>query len=123
MGRLEPLFLRDSNLELFEEINNHSFILQLDRRGNRDYRYYSLPVTDKFIKYIEKSTGFTLAEGKGKTDICTLCTDVCGINLSVGYYDEHKPTEKLIFEEWLNTYTIVKNMLEGKLKRYPLKKE
>lgn len=120
-GQVGAHYLKEKNPDVFEEINNHSFMLQLDRRGNNDYKYYSLPVTDEFIKYIEKSTGYTLEQGKGKTDICTLCTKICGVNVSVGYYDEHKPTERLCYAEWLRTYSIVKNMLDKPLKQYRLK--
>ena len=117
-GQIGAHYLKESNPDLFQEINDHCFIIQLDRRGSNDYKYYSLPVSDGFIKYIEKSTGYTLAQGKGKTDICTLCTIACGVNLSVGYYDEHKPTERLCYKDWLNTYNIVKNMLDKPLKKY-----
>lgn len=120
-GQVGAHYLKEKNPTLFEEINNHSFILQLDRRGRNDYKYYDLPVTAEFINYIEKSTGFALAQGKGRTDICTLCTRACGVNLSVGYYDEHKATERLCYEEWLNTYHIVKGMLEKPLKKFALK--
>lgn len=120
-GQVGAGFLKDSNPELFNEINEHSFILQLDRRGSSDYKYYSLPVTPEFIKYIEKSTGYMPVQDKGKTDICTLCAKACGANLSIGYYDEHKPSERLCCDEWLNTYNIVKNMLMKPLNKYPLK--
>ena len=120
-GQVGTHYLRDSNPSLFDEINDHSFILQLDRRGSNDYKYYQLPVTKEFIKFIEKATGYILAQGKGRTDICALCTKICGINLSVGYYDEHKSTEKLCYSEWLHTYQLVKNMLERPLKKYLLK--
>ena len=120
-GQIGANYLKDSNPELFEEINDHSFILQLDRRNSSDYRYYGLPVTPEFVSYIESETGFTLAEGKGRTDIGILCTKACGVNLSVGYYDEHKPTERLVYSEWLNTYNIVKTMLAKPLKKYKLK--
>lgn len=122
-GQVGAHYLKENNLPLFEEINNHSFMLQLDRRGKNDYKYYHLPVTKEFINYVERSTGFVLARGSGKTDIGTLCTKACGVNLSIGYYDEHNPTERLCYKEWLRTYNIVKRMLEKPLKQYVLKKD
>lgn len=117
-GQIGAKYLKESNPVLFDEINSHSFILQFDRQGSNDYRYYDIPVSHDFITYIEKETGYLLAEGKGRTDIIVLCRDICGVNLSIGYYDEHKPSEKLVVSEWLNTLEIARGMLEKKLKRY-----
>jgi len=120
-GQVGAHFLQESNPVLFEEINNHSFMLQLDRRGSHDYKYYKLPVTEQFISYIEQETGYELATGKGRTDIGVLCTRICGVNLSVGYYDEHKPEEKVVIDEWLHTLDIVRKMLKKPLVQFLLK--
>ena len=122
-GQIGAKYLRDSNRDLFNEINEHSFLLQLDRRGRKEYKYYHLPVGEDFIRYIEDATKFTFTQGKGKTDICTLCEKACGVNLSIGYYDEHTPDERLNYNEWLDTYNVVKGMIEKPLKKYKLKSE
>ncbi len=92
----------------------------MDRRGSSDYKCYDIPVTDEFKKYIETETGFELSVGKGKSDIVTLCENVCGANLSIGYYSEHKAEEYLVLAEWYNTLSIVKRMLKKPLGRYPI---
>ena len=119
-GQIGAHYLRETNPELFDEINDHSFIIQFDRRGSCDYRCYDLPVLKEFKSYIEKETSFSLAEGKGRTDIIVLCRDICGVNLSVGYYNEHKPTERVVVEEWQNTLNIVRDMVSKPLIQYKL---
>lgn len=96
--------------------------IQLDRRGSRDYKFYHLPVTDEFEKYVVESTGYECAGTTSRTDICVLCEKICGVNLSVGYYNEHHPEEILRYDEWLGTYQIVKRMVEEPLKQYLLEK-
>lgn len=120
-GQIGARYLRDSDPELFRELNGHSFILQLDRRGGSDYKLYDVPVTDEFRDYIEAETGFTRAFGSGRTDIIVLCESVCGANLSVGYVHEHHSEELLRLEEWKNTLSIVRRMLAKPLKRYPIR--
>ena len=121
-GQIGSHYLRDSNPDLFRELNDHAFILQLDRRGASDYKTYELPVSREFVSFVEGSTGYALATGKGRTDIQVLCEDVCGVNLSVGYYDEHKPTERVVLEEWEHTLRLVLDMVSKPLSRFPLAK-
>jgi len=115
-------FLKREYPELFAEINAHSFIVQLDRRGSSDYKFYKLPVSQEFRTYIETETGYHDAGTESRTDIVVLCEDVCGVNLSVGYYDEHGPDESFVYEEWAHTLEILRTMLCKKLRRYPLMK-
>ena len=51
-----------------------------------------------------------------------LCEKICGVNLSVGYYNEHHPEEILRYDEWLGTYQIVKRMVEEPLRKCFLEK-
>lgn len=120
-GQIGAHYMKENYPEIFNEINEHSFILQLDRRGKKDYKCYDLPVTEEFKKFVEKSTNYVLSQSSGKTDICTLCTKVCGVNLSVGYENEHKPNEILNYKDWLHTYQLVKAMLKKPLKKYAMK--
>lgn len=122
-GQVGAHYLKDTNPDLFKEINSHSFIIQFDRRGSNDYRCYDLPVTQEFKSYIEKETSFSMAEGNGKTDIIVLCKDICGVNLSVGYYDEHKPTERVEVEQWHSTLRKTKDMVFKPLTQYKLIEE
>lgn len=118
-GQIGSHYLRDTNPSLFDELNSHSFMVQLDRRGKNDYKVYDIPVSDEFLAFVERETGYERAEGSGKTDIMVLCRDVCGVNLSVGYYDEHRGEERLVISEWERTLGVVRSLLEKDLKRYP----
>jgi len=79
-----------------------------------------LPVSREFIEFIESTTGYSDAGKSARTDIVTLCRDVCGVNLSIGYRNEHSSFETLDFEEWFATLTLVEGFLAAKQKSYPL---
>jgi DNA-directed RNA polymerase subunit RPC12/RpoP len=66
---------------------------------------------EDFEKYVEKF-GFVTAYGSF-TDICHLCPSwgVAGVNLSVGYRDEHTVSEVLFVGQLLDTIEKVKKML------------
>ena len=120
-GQIGAHYLRESNPTLFQELNEHSFILQFDRRGNQDYKCYNIPVTQAFRYYIEKETGYISVEGTGRTDICALCSNICGVNLSVGYYNEHRHEEYISVAEWKHTLDIARTMLEKPLQQFKIK--
>ncbi|MCX7770760.1 MAG: hypothetical protein N2202_06725 [Proteobacteria bacterium] len=104
-------FLMEDNLDIAEEINKtHQFVVQLDRRGSCDYVCYEVG-TDEFERYIESETGYKKPEKFTATDIVVLCRDICGVNLSIGYYEEHKNDAYLVFDEWLKTLNIVQKWL------------
>ena len=119
-GQVGAHYLAEHDPELLALLQQHSFILQLDRRNASDYKTYALPVSSAFTDFIESATGFAAAGDKGRTDIIVLCTQVCGANLSVGYYDEHKPGEHVVYAEWLHTLDVVRRMIAKPLRRFPL---
>lgn len=106
--------------QLSEELNAHSYMLQLDRRGNGDYKTYKLPVTEAFRSYIEERTGLEDAGWTSRTDIVALCKEVCGVNFSVGYYNEHTPEEYLDVNDWLKIYRLVRELLQTEQPRFPM---
>lgn len=89
------------------------YIIQLDRRGSDDCVFYDCANT-KFVEYVE-SFGFVEAIGTF-TDISTICPEwkVAGVNLSVGYRDEHTVSEVLFVSHLNNTINKVINMLQAK---------
>lgn len=89
------------------------YLIQLDRRGTDDCVFYDC-VNDKFEEYVE-SFGFTTNIGSF-SDISIICPDwgVAGVNLSVGYMDEHTSSERLYVQATLNTFNKVKKMLSAK---------
>lgn len=91
----------------FEDLR---FIIQLDRRGANDCVFYECD-NQEFEKYIE-DFGFVTNFGSF-TDICELCPrwKVAGVNLSIGYRDEHTTSEILFVGQMLNTIEKVKKIL------------
>ena len=89
------------------------FIVMLDRRGLIDCVFYDCE-NDEFEDYIEKF-GFKTAFGSF-TDICTLCPQwkMAGVNLSVGYDNEHTANEKLYVGPMFATLEKVKVILSQK---------
>ena len=86
------------------------YIIQLDRRGSNDCVFYECD-NEEFEKYVE-SFGFITAYGTF-TDITELCPSwgMAGVNLSVGYRDEHTVSEVLFVSQMLATIEKVKKML------------
>lgn len=124
LGQIAARWLVNHNTDIAKIIYNSSFIIQFDRRNANEYKFYDIPVSNEFENYIQQETGYTNAGKDSFTDIVTLCRSLescCGVNLSVGYYHEHCPSETLNIEEWRNTLKIAEKMLAKQLKRFPLK--
>lgn len=94
----------------FKELN---YIIQLDRRGSNDCVFYDCDNRD-FVDYVEPF-GFVEAFGSF-TDISMICPawEVAGVNLSVGYRDEHSVSEVLFVGHLLATIEKTIDMLEDK---------
>ncbi|MBQ8302148.1 MAG: hypothetical protein IJX97_01940 [Clostridia bacterium] len=121
-GQIGANHIRLNYPELYDELNRHAYAIQFDRRNAREYKVYDLPVSDEFIEFIEKKTGYVSAGTNARTDIVALCRDICGVNLSVGYYNEHKSDEYLVFEEWFDTLEMAEKLLSEPQKKFPLEK-
>ena len=77
--------------------------------------------TDEFRSYVAEKTGYTEPDQLFSTDIVTLCHEIAGVNLSVGYHNEHHENEYLSIVEWEHTLEVVKQWLsEPNLDRFPL---
>ena len=89
---------------------NILYFIELDRQGHKDSVFYSCDNPD-FEKYIN-SFGFKTAQGT-YTDISFICPlwKIAGVNLSVGYYNEHSYSEMLVESHWDDTFLKVMNML------------
>lgn len=87
------------------------YIIQLDRRGAHDAVYYGCDSKD-FEAYITKH-GFSTASGSF-SDISILCPawGIAGVNLSVGYYNEHGSAEYLMLPELRSTVDAVSSLLD-----------
>lgn len=109
------------NKHIAQELNeDHQFMVQFDRMNGSDYKCYSVG-TDEFRRYIEEQTGFTEPDRKWATDIVRLCRSITGVNLSIGYRNEHTPDETLVIDEWKRTLDIARNwLMQDDLPRFPL---
>lgn len=92
-------------------IPNLKYMIQLDRRGTNDCVFYNC-YNPQFIDYVE-SFGF-LEKWGTFTDISILMPawKVCGVNLSVGYEDEHSVSEVLFIKPLFSTIAKVRKMLQ-----------
>ena len=92
-------------------IPNLKYMIQLDRRGANDCVFYDCYNPD-FIDYVEE---FGFVEHWGTfSDISVLMPawKVCGVNLSVGYEDEHSVSEVLHIKHLFDTIAKVRKMLQ-----------
>lgn len=88
------------------------YLIQLDRRGSNDCVFYDCDNPD-FVKYVE---GFGFVEAYGTfSDISTICPawKIAGVNLSIGYRDEHTASETLFVGNMLATIDKVITMLQA----------
>ena len=94
----------------FHPFNDLKYIIQLDRRNTNDCVFYDCD-NEEFIDYVEKF-GFSEAYGSF-SDISELCPSwmVAGVNLSIGYDNEHTISEYLNVTALFATIKKVKNML------------
>lgn len=87
------------------------YVIELDRRGSNDCVFYSCN-NPEFDAYVE-SFGFVTNFGSF-SDISVICPEwkIAGVNLSIGYYDEHSVSETLYVGQMFDTIKKVKNMLQ-----------
>ena len=87
------------------------YIIQLDRRGSNDCVFYDCD-NQSFIDYVEQF-GFVEAIGTF-SDISIICPawKIAGVNLSIGYRDEHSMSEILFVNYMIDTIEKVVNMLQ-----------
>jgi len=99
--------------EIRQQLNAHQFMIQFDRRNSADYKCYEVGSID-FHEYISEQTKmeYNHRTDGGKTDICVLCEDICGVNFSIGYVNEHTAKEKICISDWQHTFDVVSELLE-----------
>ena len=87
------------------------YIIELDRHGSDDCVFYQCDNAE-FEEYIE-TFGFVTNFGSF-SDISFICPvwKIAGVNLSIGYYDEHSYSETLNISQMFATINKVKNMLK-----------
>lgn len=99
------------NSDIAQEINDdHRFVVQFDRCNGTDFKCYKVG-TPEFKEYVKKQTNFIDAGETRSTDISMLCKSITGVNLSIGYYNEHQGSEFLNLAQWRHTLNLCKKWL------------
>lgn len=90
--------------------NDIKYFIELDRRGIQDCVFYDCE-NEEFTTYV-KNFGFQTAMGSF-SDISIICPSwkIAGVNLSIGYFNEHSDKEFLLTEAWRHTIKKVEKML------------
>jgi hypothetical protein len=101
----------ERDTKLIDELNTkHKFAVEFDRRGSSDLVFYSVG-SPEFIKWCEANFDGYKHNWGSFTDIGVLCKTMCGVNISVGYYDEHGSSERLVLKEWHRTLETARKAL------------
>ncbi len=117
IGNKGSEWLMEMNHDIADKINAHQFMVQFDKRGMNEFKCYSVG-TDEFVSFISQVTGYTKICMSNSTDISILCRDICGVNFSIGYYNEHFIDEKINIQEWYDSLTLAKRFLDDELPRF-----
>lgn len=118
-NQLGSNWLMNNNIDIANELNSHLFMIQLDRRNAKDFKCYTVG-TNEFREFISRATGYTDAGTDSRTDIVVLCKEICGVNFSIGYYDDHTENETIKIGEWQNTLEMVRCLVNVELTRFIL---
>ena len=104
--------LLKNDAEYFDRINReHNFMIEFDHGKCREFKCYDIGRIE-FREYIkEMMPGFTEPDKCNSTDIRLLCRDICGVNLSAGYYKEHTPLEYMDENAWKITLDLTRKWL------------
>jgi hypothetical protein len=78
-------------------LSQHQFAIEIDRRGGDDAVVYHETTCDEFEAYIREAIPGWLTGYGSMTDIATICPDaqICGVNLSAGFENEHTKRESV----------------------------
>ena len=121
-GKHGAKYLKSSNKSLYKELNKHCFMIELDHVSTNHVSFLQVHNTTKFKNYLCQSTGFLDRKIGGGCDLQILSKKICGANVGVGYYNQHRSSETLILEEWENTYKIVEELLKKEQRRFKTSK-
>lgn len=103
-----------------KKLNQHLFAIEMDRMNDSDLAFYNV-ATSSFKDWCEKQfPGYKRVHGS-YTDICVLCDEdkhkedcLDGVNISIGYYDQHRQNERLVMSEWQKTLSLLHKVLSQK---------
>jgi hypothetical protein len=103
-------------------IGDHAFAIQFDRRGDSDCVFYDLDDDSRFIPYVLDAMGAPYDYNGGSfSDISEICPAMgfAGVNLSIGFDNEHTPNEILDLAAFARTVSRVRAWLtNGGVRRF-----
>jgi hypothetical protein len=112
-GCIGSRFLMEDKAWADELNEKHQFAVEFDRMNADDLAFYEIG-SNKFKDWCEQQfPKYTRTRGTW-TDICVLCKKITGVNVSVGYYNQHTETETLKEAEWQRTLSLTRKLLSQK---------
>lgn len=119
-GKHGARYLKNSHRRLYRQLNQHRFMIEMDWAGADGCLYNQVDNTQHFRKYITDSLGFTDSKARGGCDLQILCQKICGVNVSTGWHNCHRPTETLDCAQWYSAYLALKEFLEKPQPRFAI---
>ncbi len=102
--------------EIIAAMSKAIALVEFDRRGKSEVVSYSHCTEDDLRIDMANDLGFTAGYGSF-TDVVELesLTEVQGVNLAVGFYNEHTNEETLVVDDWWHTVSLVKKWLRNRV--------
>lgn len=120
-GKIGARYLRDHEKKLFREINRtHRMMIALDAPGNQTYSVNQVDYTTAFRQYIEEHLEVGRSREPIGSDLQVLCQRICGVNLGIGYVNQHYPQEVLFENGWSNLCLKLENFLKQEHPAFPI---
>ena len=113
-------FLKKNYPQYLKEFNNHSYMLEIDLPNFGYCSSARIANKQEFVEFIKQGLFLKTNPVMEKlgTDVTVLCKNICGINISCGYYDQHKGNETLNGEQWCTTLYYLNNFLKKPQKKF-----
>lgn len=123
-GRNGVLYLKESYPKLFREINRtHRFAIALDAPGNGLCAFDQPDSSVAFRRYITSELGVHDDGERYGSDICVLCHRISGVNVGVGYVNQHYAEEVLFGGNWAKVYEKVEAFLKLEQPKFPISRK
>ena len=107
------------NKEFMRRINDHAFVMSFDLPGRDGYMFHAVKNPKSFAAFLD-GAGYKRQKEDGGSDIFYLCEKAAGVNVSVGYYDEHKPTESISLDDFYYSFSLAENLLNKVGRKYKI---
>jgi len=99
---------------LKEELQRYPYLIELDRSGCRHFAHYGY-ITNEFREFmLSLLPNWQFRQGTF-TDISILCPAIkrCGVNIAIGYYNQHTPHEFVELQHTMKALNAVQKLLSN----------